>query len=114
MTDVTIKYIELNRAFPNKAMKLRSLLEAQKRLLLANKPKELMLVTAECYDVSVDLLDWMKLVLQGVANDAEALRDGAKIRNAMKFVNEENETLWDLMASEANAKRLRESIKQDK
>ena len=94
MIDVMQKYIELNKAFPNKALKLRSLLEAQKRLLLANKPKELMKVTAEAYDVSVDLLEWMRLTLQGVANDAEALRDGARIRNAMKFVQEENETLW--------------------
>lgn len=94
MIDVMQKYIELNKAFPNKAGKLRSLLEAQKRLLLANKPKELMRVTAEAYDVSVNLLEWMRLTLQGVANDAEALRDGARIRNAMKFVQEENETLW--------------------
>lgn len=101
MRDTLEKYIELNKSFPNKAGKLRSLLEAQKRLLEAlskskqsDKVKELMIASAGSYDVSLDLLDYMHKVLQGVANDAEVLMDGGKARNRLRFVEEENGMLW--------------------
>jgi hypothetical protein len=111
MRDVCEKYIELNKTWPNKAGKLRSLLEAQKRLLetllksrQSDKVKELILAVSESYCVSVDLLDYVHNVLQGVANDAEALRDGAKIRNAMKFVQEENDLFWKNQLHESTRK----------
>ena len=101
MTDVVTKYIELNKSFPNKAGKLKSLLEVQKRLLetlskskQSDKVKELMIASAEAYDVSDDLLTYTHNVLQGVANDAEVLMDGARLRNKLRLVQEENETLW--------------------
>lgn len=102
MTDVTEKYIRLNKDFPNKAGKLRSLLEVQKRLLQtlskskqSDNVQQLMLATAEAYDVSIDLLDYTHKVLQGVANDAEVLMEGARIRNSHKMQSEEILMLWD-------------------
>ena len=102
MRDVLEKYIELNKSFPNKAGKLRSLIEAQKRLLeTLSKSKQnqdtqsLMLAVSQSYDVTIDLLEYMRNTLQGVANDAEALMPGAKVRNALKFTQEENQVLWN-------------------
>jgi flagellar biosynthesis/type III secretory pathway chaperone len=101
MRDVTEKYIRLNKDFPNKAGKLKSLLEAQRRLLetlskskQSDKVKELMIASAEAYDVSDDLLTYTHNVLQGVAKDCEVLIDGANLRNKLRLVQEENETLW--------------------
>lgn len=102
MRDVNEKYIRLNMDFPNKAGKLASLLEAQKRLLqtlLKKRPddttKALIMACAESYDVSHDLIEWMKQTLQGVANDAEALVEGSKIRNINKLQGEEIQRLWE-------------------
>jgi len=53
------KYLEISRVFPNKAIKLKSLIEAQKRQIqkmLQSKQTEdtklLMAMTAETYDVT--------------------------------------------------------------
>jgi len=88
MIDLNIKYAELNRSFPNKAGKLMEIMTTQKRLIesLAKKKQseevtQLLLKVAEGYDVAVDTLTYCKNVLQGVANDAEALQIGSKVRN---------------------------------
>ena len=112
MRDVIEKYIRLNKDFPNKAGKLRSLLEAQKRLLeglsklrQSDKVQELMITTAEAYDVSIDLLDYMHKVLQGVANDAEVLMEGSRIRNSHRMQSEEILKLWDKYESTGTDKK---------
>lgn len=106
MRDLNEKYYELNKAFPNKAGKLMQVITTQKRLIegLASSKqtddiKALLLSVAEGYDVSVDLLDYMKNVLQGVANDAEALMEGSKLRNT---VNDQNEFIGLLIQSRDN------------
>jgi len=92
MRDYLEKYLIIHREFPNKAGKLASLLAAQKRIITklartAKDPDTIALISliAESYDVSVDLLDWNKSVLQGVLNDAEHLADGARMRNTIKM-----------------------------
>ena len=106
MRDLNEKYYELNKAFPNKAGKLMQVITTQKRLIegLASSKqtddiKALLLSVAEGYDVTVDLLDYMKNVLQGVANDAEALMEGSKLRNT---VNDQNEFIGLLIQSRDN------------
>ena len=110
MRDVSEKYIRLNKDFPNKAGKLRSLLETQKRLLQtlsktkqSDKVQELMLATAEAYDVSIDLLDYTHKVLQGVATDAEVLMEGSRIRNSHKMQSEEILMLWEKLHLETKS-----------
>lgn len=95
MRDLNEKYIELNRSFPNKAGKLLQVITTQKRLvekLAKTKQSEdiktLLISVAEGYDVSLDLLEYMKNVLQGVANDADALLEGSAIRNTVRLQNE--------------------------
>jgi hypothetical protein len=95
MRDLNEKYYELNRAFPNKAGKLLQVITTQKRLVeklaktkQSEDVKTLLISVAEGYDVSIDLLDYFKNVLQGVANDAEALMDGSKVRNSLNDQNE--------------------------
>lgn len=102
MRDVREKYVRLNIDFPNKAGKLRQVIETQKRLVnklsklkQTDDIKALLLAVSEGYDVSIDLLEYMKLVLHGVANDAEILADGGKSRNIIKMQSEEIQALWD-------------------
>lgn len=102
MRDLTEKYLSLNREFPNKAGKLRQVIETQKRLITKlskikqpDSVKELLVSVAEGYDVSLDILEYMKLTLQGVADDSEALLEGSKIRNSHRMQSEEILMLWD-------------------
>ena len=104
MRDINEKYYELNKAFPNKAGKLMQVITTQKRLIegLASSKqtddvKALLISVAEGYDVTVDLLDYMKNVLQGVANDAEALMEGSKVRNICK---DQSELIQHFLAKE--------------
>jgi len=92
MRDYLEKYLLIQRQFPNKAGKLAQLLEAQKRLILKlsrqkqdEDVKSLLTLVAESYDVSTNLLQWNKEVLQGVLNDAEHLAEGAGMRNTIKM-----------------------------
>ncbi len=92
MRDYLEKYLLIHRQFPNKAGKLAQLLEAQERLILKlsrqkqdGDVKSLLALVAESYDVSIDLLQWNKEVLQGVLNDAEHLAEGARMRNTIKM-----------------------------
>lgn len=91
----------MNIDFPNKAGKLLQVLETQKRLLFnlsRQKQNEdvaaLMIATAEGYDVGKELLTYMKETIQDVANDADALADGARVRNT---VQEQSELLNHLL-----------------
>lgn len=102
MRDYNEKYYELNRSFPNKAGKLMEVITTQKRLIegLASQKNSkdveaLILKVAEGYDVTVDILEYMKNVLQGVANDAEALQVGSRLRNT---INDQNEFIGALIA----------------
>lgn len=90
MRDYTEKYLLIQREFPNRAGELLRLVTAQKRLIkkLGNQKGDvaaLMLASSEGHDVAVELLDWMKNVLQGVLNDAEALKEGSQVRSALEF-----------------------------
>lgn len=106
MRDLNEKYLELNRSFPNKAGKLLQVITTQKRLVeklaktkQSDDVKALLISVAEGYDVSIDLLEYMKNVLQGVANDAEALLEGSKVRN---IVRDQNELIGHFLAKEDN------------
>jgi hypothetical protein len=104
MRDLNEKYYELNKAFPNKAGKLMQVITTQKRLIeglasskQTDEVKALLISVAEGYDVTVDILDYMKNVLQGVANDVEALMDGSKVRNIVK---DQSELIQHFLAKE--------------
>lgn len=91
MRDYSEKYLLIRDQFPNKAGELLRLITAQKRLIkkIGSKQskdvQELMLASAEAHDVAIDLLDWMKQILQGIAEDAIALNEGSKVRNSLNF-----------------------------
>lgn len=92
MRDYLEKYLLITRQFPNMAGNLLRIVTAQKRAIQKlSKQKqsedvtELLLTTAEGYDATIELLDWMKQILQGVCDDAEVLKEGSKVRNALKF-----------------------------
>lgn len=90
--DKQLKYLELPVVFPDKAGKLFQVLTTQRRLLLKvtakrnldDDTKALLVSVAEGYDVAVDLLAWMKVTIQEVANDASVLAQGAKMRDVME------------------------------
>jgi hypothetical protein len=95
MRDLYEKYYELNKSFPNKAGKLLQVITTQKRLIetLSKRKqepevKQLLISVAEGYDVSIDLLEYMKQVIQGVANDSESILEGAAIRNSVRDQSE--------------------------
>ncbi len=88
------KYLLIPRDFPNKAGKLKQIVETQKRLALelartkqSDGVNKLLITVGESYDVANDLLDWMHKILQGVALDAEALQEGSKVRNGLELQN---------------------------
>lgn len=92
MRDYNEKYLLIKEQFPNKAGELRRILEAQKRLikrmgLQKGNTGDLMILCAEGYDVSVDLLEWFKNVLNGICEDSEALREGSRVRNSLAWQN---------------------------
>lgn len=97
------KYYRINLDFPDKAGKLKSVIETQKRLVEAiarMHPKDedikaLLVSVAEGYGVTDDLLTYMKNVLQGVANDSAALLEGSKIRTQHRDQGEEIIRLWN-------------------
>lgn len=101
MRDLSEKYLAIREDFPNKAGKLRQVLETQKRLLspiMKAKPSEdtkaLLVSVAEGYEVTIDLLDYMHKLVQGVANDATALQEGSEIRNVNKMQSQDIQLLW--------------------
>jgi hypothetical protein len=86
------KYLEISRVFPNKAIKLKSLIEAQKRQIqkmLQSKQTEdtklLMAMTAETYDVTRDLLNWTYQTLNEIAKDSDALINSAELRMKLEL-----------------------------
>ena len=94
MRDKSEKYLLVKYQFPDKAGKLKQLLETQKRLALeisrtkqTDKVMMLLIAVGEAYDVADDLLNWTKNVLEGVAGDSEALLAGSKLRNSLEFQN---------------------------
>ena len=92
MRDYQEKYLMIYQQFPNKAGKLKQIIETQKRLITklsrtkqSETVNELLISASEGYDVADELLNWTKDVLQGVLNDAGALKDGATILNTIKM-----------------------------
>lgn len=87
-----IKYLEISRVFPNKALKLKSLIEAQKRQIqkmVQSKQTEdtklLMAMTAETYDVTRDLLNWTYQTLNEIAKDSDALIKASELRHTLEL-----------------------------
>lgn len=101
------KYVRLNMDFPNKAGKLNQVVVTQKRLvekLMKSKQspdvQELLISVAEGYDVTLDLLTYMKKTLQEVANDSQAIIEGSKLRN---IIDEQSTLINELMQSRDNS-----------
>jgi len=102
MPEYLEKYYRINMDFPNKAGKLDSVLTAQRRIihkLMKSKQspevQELLVSVAEGIDVSYNLLAYMKETLQEVANDSNAVIEGARLRNTIDF---QSEVLSEYMA----------------
>jgi hypothetical protein len=99
---MTDKYIQLNRAFPNKAGALLRIITAQKRMVenlaRTKQPEEiknLLTIVAEGHDVANDLMGYMKATLQEVADDSIILIEGAKTRRIIETQAEEILRLWE-------------------
>ena len=93
MKDHLLKYLDLNKQFPDKAGKLLQVITTQKRLLkkiagkrgLDDDIKNLLISVAEGYDVSEDILEWTKTTLQEIATDIDFVIDGARKRNIIEM-----------------------------
>lgn len=97
------KYIRIRREFPNKAIQLKKLIEVQKRQvekLMGSKQSDdvqkLILASAESYDVTRDLLNWTYQMFNEVSLDAEALIDGAKMRDQIKLQSDLIKEFYDI------------------
>jgi hypothetical protein len=85
-------YLEMSRDFPNKALKLKSLIEAQKRQIekmvqvkQSEDTKLLMAMTSESYEVTRDLLNWTYQMIKEISKDSDALIDANKLRTTLEF-----------------------------
>lgn len=99
MPDQTEKYLDIPRIFPNKAGNLFRILTAQKRILStlgrqSGEVEALMLLVAEGYDATTEVLDWSKEKFNEVMLDHEAFREGAKMRDTIK---EQSDFITELM-----------------
>lgn len=91
--DYKEKYYRINLDFPPLAGKLDQLLQAQKRLIkrmasqknLGDDCKALVISVAHSIDETEKLIQFTHKYLQGVAEDAKALTEGAEIRNQIKW-----------------------------
>lgn len=106
-------YLEIQKAWPDKAGKLFQVLTTQKRLInkmaakrgLDDDTKALLISVAEGYDVAVDLMAWMKQTLKEVAADANALYDGARMRQTIAEQSELITAYFDAEMRELENKR---------
>src|SRR5690606_30223841 len=104
-------YFEMARAFPNRAGKLRQVLETQKRLALklsskrnlSDDAKALLISVAEGYDVGVELLEWVHQRFQQVVSDSKVLIESARAIQVLQEQGELISKLWD-----EEMKRLKE------
>lgn len=85
-------YLDMAQAFPNKAIKLKTLIEAQKRQIekmvsvkQSEDAKILMAMTAESYDVTRDLLNWTYQLIKEISKDSKALIDANLLRDRLEF-----------------------------
>ena len=85
-------YLEMSRDFPNKALKLKSLIEAQKRQIekmvqvkQSEDTKLLIAMTSESYEVTRDLLNWTYQMIKEISKDSDALIDANKLRTTLEF-----------------------------
>ncbi len=85
-------YLDMAQAFPNKAIKLKTLIEAQKRQIekmvnvkQSEDSKILMAMTAESYDVTRDLLNWTYQLIKEITKDSKALIDANLLRDRLEF-----------------------------
>lgn len=99
------------REFPDRAGKLRQVLETQKRLALklsskrnlSDDAKALLISVAEGYDVGVELLEWVHQRFQQVVSDSKVLIESARARQVLQEQGELISKLWD-----EEMKRLKE------
>lgn len=104
-------YFEMAREFPDRAGKLRQVLETQKRLALklsskrnlSDDAKALLISVAEGYDVGVELLEWVHQRFQQVVSDSKVLIESARARQVLQEQGELISKLWD-----EEMKRLKE------
>jgi DNA helicase IV len=91
--DYKEKYLRINLDFPPLAGRLDQLIQAQKRLIkrmasqknLGEDCKALVISVAHSVEETEKLIEFTHKYLQGVAEDAKALTEGAEIRNTIKW-----------------------------
>lgn len=86
------KYLLINRDFPPLAGRVDQLLQAQKRLIkrmagknLGDDCKALVMSVAHSVEATEELLQFTQKFLHGVAEDSNALTEGAQLRNIVKW-----------------------------
>jgi hypothetical protein len=90
--DFREKYLDINVSWTNKAGKMAQVLATQKRLVekLARgkntaEMEALLISVSEGYDVANDLIEWMRVFLTDVGEDAKALAEGSTVRNQLSW-----------------------------
>lgn len=93
--DYKEKYYRINLDWPGMAGQLEQTLRAQRRLVerlkfKANEEdvKSLIVSVAGSIESTQAMIDWVQKMLRGVGEDAEALVEGAGIRNQLKWNQE--------------------------
>jgi hypothetical protein len=94
--DLKEKYYRINLDFPVLAGRMDMLHTAQKRLVermartkgMTDDQKALLVSVAESIEAGEDLLRYTQKFLHGVCDDAQALTEGAGIRNIAKWQND--------------------------
>lgn len=104
MDDLRERYYRINLEFPALAGRLAQIIAFQKREVeqmskgkSSTRGKAFLQSVADSITVGEELLTWTKDILIHVAEDAEALKEGSKIRNERKWAQEENARLMEMI-----------------
>lgn len=93
--DYLEKYVRINKEFPSLAGNLEQTVKAQRRLIEtlskgkhSEEVKSLIVSVAVSIEASEALIAWTHNMLKDVGKDCEALMEGSKVRNQLRWNSE--------------------------
>ena len=108
MKDEKFKYLEITKAFPNRAGRLAQTLTTLKRLIAiearksqTNEVKALLIAASEAVDVGFEYNDWTLKMWQGVLDDYEVL---GKIAEMKGIIEDQKETIKFYMENDISGR----------
>lgn len=123
-----MKYLDMSRTFRNRASEIdlscktsqRVCVELAKRLARVKaktpdefehveKMKQIVITTSAANEQMLEMLNYMRGLLLQVCDDAEALVDGANIRNKLEM---QSETIEILMQQTRNIDELKDALRE--